>query len=325
MSSRPWRVVAIAAAVTAAAFQFVGTAAATGPLPLKYQTAKAPVENAPTVYAVFWGPQWQLGWSDVSTNSGTSYSSAQAEAYITGFFQYLGSTSTKWNSSQKQYCSGVPVGTVNCGGSGKHVASTAVAFGGAWVDTTSPPPPPVVPDDCAYAVCVSGGAVDQANLLAQEAIRAEAHFLGPKGYKQGANFIVFLPKATATPGYGLYCAYHADVIDNNGHDLTFTNMPYVMDMNQNCGTNFVNSDNAFGNGWFDGYSIVAGHEFAEAETDPFPGTSPAWLDANGNETGDKCAWINPGTPGGAYNIGPDKAGHHYAVQSLWSNTAMGCV
>lgn len=302
-------------------------AAASSVPPLTYQTKNAPVESAPVTYLVFWGQQWATGWSDVSS-SGTVYSSSQAQAYITGFFKYLGSTSTNWNSSQTQYCSGVAVGTVNCGSSGVHVASTPVAFGGAWVDTTSPPPPPVVPDNCAAVVCLNptGGITDQGNVLGQEAIRAETHFLGASGYQQGANYMIFLPKATATPGYGVYCAYHSEVIDSNGHDVTFTNMPYVMDLNQFCGTNFVNStDNAFGNGWFDGYSIVAGHEFAEAETDPFPAAATAWLDSSQQETGDKCAWIAPGTPGGAYNIGPDSAGHTYAVQSLWSNLAMGCV
>ena len=292
--SRMLRMAAVGLSIAAASLPAGQAASAATAAPLQYQKAGAPIESSPAVYIVFWGQQWQLGWSDVSTGSMSIYKSSQAQTYITDFFKYVGSTSTAWNSSQQQYCSGVPVGTVNCGNSGTHVASSPVTFGGSWVDTTSPPPPPVVPDNCAAVVCLNtnGGAANQSNLLAQEAIRAEAHFLGATGYNPNANFMIMLPKATATPGYGVYCAYHSEVID--------------------------------GNGYFDGYSIVAGHEFAEAETDPFPSAATAWLDSNGQETGDKCAWITPGTPGGAYNIGPDAGGHHFAVQSLWSNTDMAC-
>ena len=39
------------------------------------------------------------------------------------------------------------------------------------------------------------------------------------------------------------------------------------------------SSDAYGHGYFDGFSIVGGHEFAEAETDPYP--SSGWADAGG--------------------------------------------
>jgi hypothetical protein len=302
--------------------QVRAAAAASGTVPLTYQTANGPVEAPPVVYLVFWGEQWQVGWTDVS-NSGTTYSSNQAMQYITGFFNYISGSSTSWFSSQTQYCSGVAVGTVNCGSSGTHVVNPPT-FGGTWIDTTDAPPPPVVPDNCAVAVCLNptGTAIDQANLIAQEALNAENHF----GYSPNANYMIMLPKATGSPGYGYYCAYHGEAIDGSGRKISFTNMPYDLDLNTLCGENFVNSsDNSFGNGYMDGYSIVAGHEFAEAATDAQPSTNTAWLDSNGQETGDKCAWITPGTSGGAHNIGPDANGHVYAVQTLWSNTANGCV
>ena len=303
--------------------QAIGAAAPAAPSQplLTYQTAGAPVETAPVVYAVFWGEQWQLGWTDVS-NSGTTYSSSQSMQYMTGFLSYIGGTSTSWFGSQTQYCSGVAVGTVNCGSAGAHVGNPP-SYGGSWVDTTSPPPPPVVPDNC-VEVCVTGNGsvVDQANLIAQEALRAEAHF----GYSANADYLILLPKATGSPGYGSYCAYHSEVVDSSGRHISFTNMPYDVDVNTLCGENFVNStDNAFGNGYMDGYSIVAGHEIAEAATDATPSSASAWRDSSGSETGDKCAWITPGTAGGAHNIGPDASGHVYAVQTLWSNSAGGCV
>ena len=52
------------------------------------------------------------------------------------------------------------------------------------------------------------------------------------------------------------------------------------------------TSNAFGNGIFDGWSIVTGHEYSEAVTDPdnIASWQDGWLDAQGSENGDKCAW-----------------------------------
>jgi serine protease len=292
--------------------------AASAAAPLQYQVAGAPIESKPVAYLIFWGPQWQVGWSDVSL-SGTTYSSNQAMTYITDFFKFAPGSS--WNSSTGQYCSGVAAGSTSCTG-GIHVNNAAASLGGVWVDTTSTPPVGVVPDNCLVLPCITGNgsAVDQGNLLGQEALRAAAHF----GYNPDANYMIMLPKATATLGYGYYCAYHTSIKDSSGRQVAFTNMPYVPDLPASCGANWVNADNAYGNGWFDGYSIVAGHEFAEAETDQTPGVKTAWQDSAGQENGDKCAWGAAGAPGGTYNVGPDAAGHHFAVQSLWSNSAGGC-
>ncbi len=287
--------------------------------PLQYQSAHAPVETAPVVYLIFWGEQWAVGWQDVS-NSGNVYTSGQAQTYVTDFFKYVSSTPTAWNGVATQYCQGVAVGATSCPSGAAHVGNPPV-FGGTWVDTTSPPPPPVVPDNCAVLVCVvPGTTADAANLLAAEAVRAEQHF----GYNPNADYMLMLPEATTTTGVIGACAYHSQAKDAQGRWISYTNMPYVMNMNVLCGENFVNSDSSFGNGFFDGYSIVAGHEFAEAETDALPFTNSAWRDSSSNEIGDKCAWISPGTPGGSHNIGPDSAGHVYAVQTLWSNAAGGC-
>ena len=85
--------------------------------------------------------------------------------------------------------------------------------------------------------------------------------------------------------------------------------------------NFVNGGSS---GYFDGFSIVGGHEYAETITDPYPNSG--WLDGRGAENGDKCAWISSGQ-GAAANI--SLGGNNYAVQSLWSNAfnngSGGCV
>jgi serine protease len=297
-------------------------AASPAQAPLQYQTAKAPIESRATVYLVFWGQQWATGWRDVS-NSGHVYTSGQAQQYITDYFKYVSSAATAWNGTTTQYCSGVPVGSTKCSG-GLHITNPPV-FGGTWVDTASPPPPPVIPDNCAALVClVPGTSADAANLIAAEAIRAQQHFLGSAS-NANADYLIMLPEATVTPGAdALYCAYHSQVKDASSRWISYSNMPYVMNANFACGENFVNADNGYGNGFFDGYSIVAGHEFAEAETDPLPFTNTAWQDASGAENGDKCAWISPGSAGGAHNIGPDANGHRFAVQTLYSNSAGGC-
>ena len=81
--------------------------------------------------------------------------------------------------------------------------------------------------------------------------------------------------------------------------------------------NFVNgSSDTYGHGYFDGFSVVAGHEFAEAETDPYP--SSGWVDSGGAENADKCAWGMRGNM-----PGPNST--YWGVQALWSNADGGCV
>jgi serine protease len=85
-------------------------------------------------------------------------------------------------------------------------------------------------------------------------------------------------------------------------------MPYVLDAGSGCGANSVQNQ-------LDGFSIVGGHEYAEAVTDPEPASG--WVDSSGQEIGDLCAWQGLTTlslPSGSY-----------AIQPLWSNNAGGCV
>jgi hypothetical protein len=92
-----------------------------------------------------------------------------------------------------------------------------------------------------------------------------------------------------------------------------------------CGMHSVNAkSDAFGNGVFDGWSIVTGHEYSEAVTDPdnFTSIQDGWNDDTTYENADKCAWID------MQNIA--LGGHKFAVQPLWSNKAFdatgnGCV
>ena len=89
-------------------------------------------------------------------------------------------------------------------------------------------------------------------------------------------------------GSGGYCAWHSSAGTPNG-DLPFTNLPFQLDAGYACGENWVNQGYY---GEFDGFTTVAGHEYAETVTDPFPHTG--WDDtadaASGGEIADKCAW-----------------------------------
>jgi hypothetical protein len=95
-------------------------------------------------------------------------------------------------------------------------------------------------------------------------------------------------------------------------------LPFVPEQGAGCGGNSVNAtDDAFGHGYLDGYSIVAGHEYAEAVTDPgnISGFQDGWNDVTSSENGDKCAWT------GLQNI--TIGGQTFAVQPMWSNEANG--
>ena len=127
-------------------------------------------------------------------------------------------------------------------------------------------------------------------------------------------------------GQPVYCGYHTQTTSLNGLGNPFR-LQYAFIPFQNkdwpglgdtgCGKHFVNAkSNAFGNGIFDGYSVVVGHEYSEAVTDPdnFFAVQDGWNDDQTSENADKCAW-GPETS----NI--TLGGHQYAVQATWSNEA----
>jgi hypothetical protein len=39
------------------------------------------------------------------------------------------------------------------------------------------------------------------------------------------------------------------------------------DVGASCGENVINGNNGYGNGHFDAFSVIVGHEYAEVETD----------------------------------------------------------
>ena len=266
-----------------------GAAAASSTAPLTYQGGA--VEVTPVVYIDFWGSQWASGFST------GGYTSAQAQTYVQDFFGNVGGSS--WDAIDTQYCQGVAVGTVNCGSAGTHITNPAGQLKGVVTHSVSLP-----------------------RRISQSAIANEAVWLMGQtgGYTANATYMVFTPSGHSMNGFGTqWCAWHS-VTSSGGNQVAYAYMPYQPDAGTSCGEHFVNASNSsYGNGYFDGFSIVGGHEYAEAMTDPHPSSgSYGWEDSSGNENGDKCAWASNST-----NI--TLGSHFYAVQPIWSNASLSCV
>jgi serine protease len=246
------------------------------------------VETSPKLYLVFWGSQW--------TNNDPSGEAPILENFYTG----VGGSS--WANTVTQYCQGVASGTVNCNGSGTPAGDPSPIFAGYWYDNGSAAP-----------------SNPRQSQIATEAIRAAQHFLNASGSKNAnAQYVIATSHGHNSSGFGSsYCAYHSSTSSADGN-IAYTNLPYMTDAGANCGANFN------GLGPTAGITIVSGHEMAETITDPFP--NGGWLDGNGAEIGDKCAWISSGQ-GASANISVSTG--TFAVQSLWSNafngSSGGCV
>lgn len=254
------------------------------------------VRHAPQVYLSFWGQDW------------SSAALQPAVDYLNAFFANVGGSD--WLNSTTQYCSGnVAPPRVLCTGSQLNpITNGPGQLRGVWND------PAAVgfqtpPENCGLLQADSG---DCDVMLA--AGRAATHFgqLPP-----GAIIIVLTPSGQSQPGFvaGGWCAYHSSIpvggpVPAGG--TPFGYVPFVPDAGFSCGQGTVNAGAA---GQYDGFSIIAGHEYVEAITDPFP--TSGWIDSGGAENADKCAWVD------LANI--SLSGRQFAVQTLWSNASAGCV
>jgi serine protease len=237
------------------------------------------VETAPTVYLVLWGSQW-----NGNDPSGEA-------SLLESFFGKAGGSS--WLASVTQYCQGVASGTVFCNGgtpAGGGVSFDATAS--VWYDNASAAP-----------------SAPSQSQLAAEAIRAAAHFGNTaSGSNNSTQYVVATATGNNASGFGSsYCAWHSSTSSSYGN-IAYTNLPYITDGGSSCGANFN------GLGAKAGITIVEGHEMAETITDQYP--NGGWLDRNGEENGDKCAWIQAGQ-GASASVSLN--GTSFPVQSLWSN------
>ena len=269
------------------------------------------VETKPAVYLIYWGTEWANGFTTPDAD-GTLYSSKTLQNYVNSFFANVGGS--PFAGVQTQYCRNVPAGTISCAGipGAQYVTNPKRQLKGVWTDPT-PVPADIV------TLGLSENLVDDP--IAMEAQRASAHFK----YDPAATYIVLTPPRTIGTGQPVYCGYHTQTtsIDGLGNPyrlqysfIPFLNMDWPGIGTGGCGMHNVNAtSNAFGNGVFDGWSIVTGHEYAEAVTDPdnFASVQDGWNDAQTSENGDKCAWTN------TQNI--TLGSHAFAVQPMWSNEA----
>ncbi len=284
----------------------VGIPPAGEPAPVNMAYFGGHVQVAPKIYLVFWG--WgQSGAFDHTTAGRPANDPDGAAQRMTDFVSAIGGTA--WTGSQTQYY-------MTQNGQQVHITNPANQLGGVWYDDVNP-----IHDN------ITGQNV------AEEAGRAATHF----GVSDLANaqFVIAQPQKFNEAGFNSgagYCAWH-DYTQPSTYPgveagISFTNMPYVLNMGTGCGENSVSNGSA---GTLDGFTIVMGHEIEETVTDPgaedvINGQNlGGWYDFSGWENGDKCAWVGytglaPAStvPGGLNDItGND--GQRYAVQSLWSN------
>jgi serine protease len=230
-------------------------------------------------------------------------------------FKGIGTNNELWSADLTQWCDGpnVSSGATSCPSNATFVPyQSGGVLSGVWYDNSKASP-----------------SAATAAQLGQEAVSAAAHFGNTSAASNRyAYYVILSPHGTNPDNYqGQYCAWH----DYNGDvgvsspygDLAFSNQPYNMDSGAGCGVNFVNSGSA---GALDGYTITLGHEWHEMMSDQNPAggwTNHTGSSYNGQENSDECAWLNPGTSGGAANISFGSFGT-YAEQASWSNDTNAC-
>jgi PKD repeat protein len=271
--------------------------------------------GTPKVYLVVYGSQWGTAGTDSNGNMTLSGDAQGAIPYLQKLFKGMGTGGELWSGVMTQYCDGssVSTGATSCPGGAPHIGyPTGGALAGIWYDNSAASPSQTT-----------------GNQLAQEAIRAAAHFGNTTAASNRyAQYVILSPSGTHPDGFGSasFCAWHdwtGDTTLSGGAanspygPIAFTNMPYVSDLGGSCGANFVS-------GALDGFSIVEGHEYAETLTDQLP--AGGWINRTsssyaGEETGDECAWISSGQ--GAAALVSMSTGS-FAMQSTWSNDTNRC-
>jgi Putative Ig domain/Ricin-type beta-trefoil lectin domain len=234
-----------------------------------------PVQLDPHVYLLLWGPAW-------SSNSGE----AATASYLENFYSGLGvQPEDNWSTVTSQYGDS----------SGDPTFTSAGVYQGVWQDTN---PPPTGVDATGLAAEADTFASSQGitDLADAQIVVATQSGTCPAGF--------YAPSVCGSDG-GYYCSWH------DYSNEPFINLPYILDAGTSCGEDFVNHST----GTYDGFTMSAGHEYAETITDPQPET--AWWDPNdesGGEIADKCAWSSISS-----NVALSTGS--FAMQPLWSNSA----
>jgi hypothetical protein len=271
--------------------------------------------GTPNVYLIFYGTQWGTQGTDANGNLTFSTDTVGGVPHLLNMFKGLGTGGELWSGVMTQFCDGplVALGATSCPAGAPHVGYPAGgALGGVWFDNAAASPTAATPLQ-----------------LGNEAVKAASHFgnFTPASNRY-AQYVVLSAKGLNPDNYqtGGFCAWHdwnGDVLASSSvGDVAFTNMPYTMDQGASCGQNFVNAGTA---GLTDGYTMVEGHEYSETVTDQNPAggwTNKTGGTYNGQENADECAWLSPGSAGGAGNVAMGNGS--YAEQATWSNDTNRC-
>ncbi|MEU7095670.1 putative Ig domain-containing protein [Kitasatospora aureofaciens] len=296
--------------------------AATGPQTLSYGGGIDGIgvqSGHSKVYLVFYGNQWGTQSTDANGNAKFSGDSAGAAGAAQQMFKGIGTGSELWSADLTQWCDGpnVAAGATSCPSNANFIPYQAGGvLAGVWYDNAAASP-----------------SAATGHQLGQEAVNAAAHFGNTTAAaNRDAYYVILSPHGTNPDNYqNQYCAWH----DYNGDttltggavtspygDVAFSNQPYNIDSGAGCGVGFVNSP-----GTLDGFTMTLGHEWHEMMSDQNP--AGGWTNHvsgssyNGQENSDECAWLSPGTTGGAANITFGSFGT-WAEQASWSNDTNSC-
>jgi hypothetical protein len=167
---------------------------------------------------------------------------------------------TPHNNIEVQYYQGAS------SGSRTYIANPANQFGGSWDDNAAIPKRPTDPQ------------------VAAEALRAVKHF----GYDPDGVYVVATAHDHSESGFGPHwCSYH-NLTSYNSKSLVYDNLPYMPDAGKVCGAKIIKPP-AGESAVDEGVTILAGHEYGEAITDPHSLNDAAWIGPAG-EIGVVCAW-----------------------------------
>jgi hypothetical protein len=268
------------------------------------------VITTPHVYLDFWGGEWSSGFP----NGG--YSAQQVENYIQTYFNNVGGSS--WMNTLTQYY------WVDQYGTKHYITNPGNQVKGIWFDSRSVP-----------------AGFTKSDVWFEAYGYAIPHFNDIGDYN--AVYFVLTGPNRIPSDMGQSCGYH-DRTAYNAHQYAYAYVPYQPTAPR-CFVNQVNTNDSFGHGQLDGYSITGGHEYAEAITDPNIGNGVGWWDhywcthggtwpnsclVNVNdwsydEIGDKCGYDEPNGPQESPTFNNVLLGNQYfAVEGLWSDAAGSC-
>ncbi|WP_207892231.1 putative Ig domain-containing protein [Streptacidiphilus pinicola] len=294
---------------------------ATGPETLSYgggTNGVGVLDGHAKVYLVFYGNQWGSQSTNSSGDATFSGDADGAAPVAQEMFKDIGTGGETWSADLTQWCDGpnVASGAVSCPSNASFVPyQSGGVLSGVWYDNSGASPS-----------AASG------NQLGTEAVNAAGHFGNTTAASnRDAYYVILSPTGTNPDNYqGQYCAWHdytgdssltGGAVNSPYGDLAFSNQPYNMDSGSGCGVGFINSP-----GTLDGWTMTLGHEWHETMSDQFP--AGGWTNHvsgssyNGQENSDECAWLSPGTAGGAGMVTMGTG--TFAEQASWSNDTNEC-